>query len=287
MPKRRQTVAPRNNLEVLAERISKLEKTITPLQQAGTTTIQTVDTEAYPDPVQGEILVNWPGVHVPATPADPVQYYHNDPNDPGFKKFGEGEKTHWLFASTQPIGWETDGTHEVVDFYNVWISDGGEAYFDYEINVGAGQFGDDTVTVGLTPEADGVFTFTVDFITSDIPTDDAPLWFRGLVMPGASGGASAPPYPGIIGFPPSGGNLLALEQFYVSLIGGDDFWIPRSWTIPVKNISASVMAEIWVAMGYEPGVDEFWTVRLWVVRHGSDNWSAPNYSWDHATWQTP
>lgn len=77
MPRRRASVAPLTEFEVLSARIATLEKEVSTLKQVGASTIQTYDKDDYPDPVQGEIAVHFPGVHRPATPDDPVVYWHD------------------------------------------------------------------------------------------------------------------------------------------------------------------------------------------------------------------
>lgn len=190
-----------------------------------------------------------------------------------------GGSLAWVCLTDGSVGFESDGTHQLVPFYEAWKSDNADDYFTFEWNVGAGQFGDDTIEVGLKANTSGIYTYTLDFLTSDLPGSPEPLEWRTVLMPGASGSGSAHPYPGIIGFPPSGGNLINLTQLWIEETGGDDLWIPMSWTLPVKNIAASVKADIWAGFSYSNSSgSEFWSYRLWITRHGDDEYADDNFT---------
>lgn len=59
MPRQRPTTSPTNSVEVLQERIYKMERQIAVMKQAGPTSIETFDKEAYEDPTQGEVAWHW------------------------------------------------------------------------------------------------------------------------------------------------------------------------------------------------------------------------------------
>lgn len=76
MPRRRQSVAPQNEIEVLRNEIAQLRAQIQAMQQPGATTLQTIDKDKYIDPTHGEVNIHYPGDHVEAQPDDPIVYWH-------------------------------------------------------------------------------------------------------------------------------------------------------------------------------------------------------------------
>lgn len=94
---RRQQPTPQTEYAVLEDRIAKLEAQVRTLSGTSRSVILTSDKDKHLDPVQGEIILNHPGVHVPAGPDDPVVYYHNSVDNPGWKKM-VGGALPWIQA---------------------------------------------------------------------------------------------------------------------------------------------------------------------------------------------
>jgi hypothetical protein len=84
------TPDPQTPEELLQEQISELKEQNRILRQLQPTTLQTIDTDNYIDPVQGEISIHWPGTHREAVAEDPIQYYHmgDDLTPEGWKGVG-------------------------------------------------------------------------------------------------------------------------------------------------------------------------------------------------------
>jgi len=60
MPRRRQSVSPMTEGEVLSGRINALQKAVSAINQAKMTTIQVVDIVNFNDPIEGMVCVDWP-----------------------------------------------------------------------------------------------------------------------------------------------------------------------------------------------------------------------------------
>jgi len=77
MPKKRTDYEPRTEVEVLQRRVDRLERQVQTLSGAQRSTAQTSDYSKHLDPVQGEMIVNHPGVHNPANNQSGFVYYHD------------------------------------------------------------------------------------------------------------------------------------------------------------------------------------------------------------------
>ena len=264
MAKRRQTVAPRNSVEVLSERIANLERIVAPLKQVGTTTIQTVDTEAYPDPVQGELLVNWPGVHVPATPADPVQYYHNDPVDPGFKRFASGAQAWIAVYDNFVYGNAIQSQDGVVEAYFPFIawSDGSQGIFGYEAVDGSLTLGTDW-TYKPTIKVDGLYTIT--YLAASENSLNRSRAQNRIYIHGEY------EYPGQIGI-----NWLSdfRDRDYVGFASSDNRW-GRSWTLPIEVVGEQPITihHALIKQSADSPADDSLRLQLWITYHGPINYS--------------
>lgn len=198
--------------------------------------------------------------------------------------------TTWACLSTATNGWEYQGAgaDDIVDWYEIFLSESSADVFDFEVVVAGGQFGDDIVFLNAFDS--GQYTFTQQFLTSDLSSaagsEDFHYQTRLNVMggsPGTSFGANADVFPGQIG---SVALLQDREQFWIGNSSGDDLWLNRSWTLPVRHPTPGNplrMGEI--KMFHNEPHDSFWTVRLWVVRHGDMDWPQANdFDGANTTW---
>jgi len=286
MPLRRKTVAPQTENAVLAERVSKLEKELRTIRQAGPTTIQTVDTAKYLDPAQGEVFLNWPGTHKTAEPTDPIQYLH----DGALKGIGGATPQVWAFCSTENSGWESaDNSAETeVDYYRIFLSDTAISadFFGFDVETAGGQFGDDRGF--LVMKQSGIYTFTQQLLTSDLidetdwtyQTRLACITGNAIGNFGAIAGVTGA-FPGQIGTIPYIQNR---EQFRISEAGGDDVWLTHSWTLPIRHPSPGNGRHCARMRMFHTTPSAFWTIRVWVTRNGDLDWDGDAFSGANATW---
>jgi hypothetical protein len=60
MPRRRATVAPQTPIQVVEERLKRLNEKVQKMAQAGSSSVQVFDIDTYPDPYEGETVFDWP-----------------------------------------------------------------------------------------------------------------------------------------------------------------------------------------------------------------------------------
>lgn len=77
MPLRRESVSPQDQVDALTKRIKELEQTVARLRQPGRSSIQVLDYTRQIEPIEGEVVVNHPGVHNPADATSPIVYFHD------------------------------------------------------------------------------------------------------------------------------------------------------------------------------------------------------------------
>lgn len=206
----------------------------------------------------------------------------------------ESSPTVWAALSNQVLGWvyEGAGGDDDVDWDTIFISTQGESYFGVEVVEGGGQFGDD---IGfLTATQSGIYTFTQQFLTSSLagPTGSLQAFnyqTRLNVLggtPGTSWGGTTDCFPGQFAAIPL---LQDREQLWIASNTGDDLWLNRSWTIPLRHPSPGNerrMGEMRLFHTAQ-GFDVPWDVRLWIVRHGDLDWpQADDFDATNRTWTT-
>ena len=91
--KRREATAPQYPLDVVMDRIDKLQKLVHIMQQTGPSSLQADDWEEAVSPTPWEVMLHGPGRHAPAFPYDTAVYHH-----PGYVNPETGEIT--------PEGWK-------------------------------------------------------------------------------------------------------------------------------------------------------------------------------------
>jgi hypothetical protein len=171
MPRRRQSVAPQSEIQVLRDEIKALSRQVTALKQAGPSTIQTDDWEKALDPVQGELMIHHPGSHVPAEPTDPIVYYH----DGEMKKIGGAPGVEWT-ETISGTDWGTDFT--ILDFGTIVDPDNYDALvptFDVNANGNIEIFkaGIYILALGVTGTTNvnkmNLIKLRIDFISGETP----------------------------------------------------------------------------------------------------------------------
>jgi hypothetical protein len=199
-----------------------------------------------------------------------------------------GTTMPWAYITSDDVGWETDGqgdltaiTHgKTIDCYAVALSDNSADYFDYDVEAGAGQYGDDRVFLLL--KQPGIYAITHSLETSDL--DSTTPLFRIQVDIDVALSAS-PSYPGAGKFfTPS--RIRYLEQHYIGEDGADDLHFVRTWVLPLRHTSPGTgipFGDTNIFYPPTPASDEFWNHDLYVVRLGDLEWSR-TFAFADFTW---
>lgn len=103
---RRQGRAPQDVTEALMQKITRLEREVKMLRQAGAMTVQTGDLLNYATPTPFEVILNSRGVHIPATEKSGLVYWH-----PGDLDHPDGNT---------PAGWKVVTERRAVLFIKVF-----------------------------------------------------------------------------------------------------------------------------------------------------------------------
>lgn len=164
MPRRRQSVAPLNQIDVLKSQIAALEKRIKILEAPKMSSMQTVSNPVnLNDPQQGMLMVNAEGTHETATTTDPIQYYH----DGAMRKIPGGSTPAWVSLYDDiTIGQLVFdvGTNFALKFPGSTMSENGAGYFSVTSAFDT-EMDADIYTVELLQ--DGLYAITLDVQWSD------------------------------------------------------------------------------------------------------------------------
>jgi hypothetical protein len=185
----------------------------------------------------------------------------------------------WAALSTDPISHEhTAPGDQGVDWYRLYISDTAQLanIFSYIVNPGAGQFGDDTVS--LYAHRNGIYTFSLQMHTSDM-TAPGDLRIQPVLSPGKY----------MFGFEFFATVFLwADESWTLTDIAADDYRRTYTYTVPIWNDSPTARNIGGFSFAYSNTVDEFWKIDLWVTYYGDINWDGAHKSFtvSDANWNS-